>query len=120
MNNLHPIDRFARALGGIALLELAYFWLSGNLQIGAYAIGAVLLVTALVKFCPLYSLLGLRTGNAQTAAPGTTVGLWFCWIQARCLGTRTGDPSLRFTQSSVYARPPLSRRYVAASSDTCT
>ena len=73
MNNLHPIDRFARALGGIALLELAYFWLSGNLQIGAYVVGAVLLVTALVKFCPLYSLLGLRTGSAQTAASSTTM-----------------------------------------------
>ena len=73
MNNLHPIDRFARAFGGIALLELAYFWLSGSAQIAAYAVGAVLLVTALVKFCPLYSLLGLRTGNAQTAASSTTM-----------------------------------------------
>lgn len=70
MNNLHPIDRFIRALAGIALLELGYFWLAGGLQIGAYAVGAVLLITAMVKFCPLYSLLGLRTGNAQTAASG--------------------------------------------------
>ncbi len=73
MNNLHPLDRFLRALGGIALLEGAYFWLVGNLQMGAYAAGAVLLVTALVKFCPLYHLLGLRTGNAATQKPGSTV-----------------------------------------------
>ena len=76
MNNLHPIDRFARALAGIALLELGYFWLAGAWQIGAFAVGAVLLVTALVRFCPLYSLLGLRTGNAKTlktAAPGKTL-----------------------------------------------
>lgn len=73
MNNLHPLDRFLRALGGIALLEGAYFWLAGSLQIGAYGAGAVLLATALVKFCPLYSLLGLRTSNAQTNATSTTV-----------------------------------------------
>ena len=72
MNNLHPLDRFLRALGGIALLEAAYFWLAGSLQTGAYSVGAVLLITALVKFCPLYNLLGLRTGNTQSPAPGTT------------------------------------------------
>ena len=76
MNNLHPIDRFARALAGIALLELGYFWLAGGWQIGAFVVGAVLLITALVRFCPLYSLLGLRTGSTkslQTAAPGKTL-----------------------------------------------
>lgn len=82
MNNLHPIDRFARALAGIALLELGYFWLAGAWQIGAFVLGAVLLITALVRFCPLYSLLGWRTGNTktmkstnatQTAAPGKTL-----------------------------------------------
>jgi hypothetical protein len=73
MNNLHPLDRFLRALGGIALLEGAYFWLAGSLQMGAYAVGAVLLITALMKFCPLYRLIGLRTGNAPTNKPSTTV-----------------------------------------------
>jgi hypothetical protein len=82
MNNLHPIDRFARALAGIALLELGYFWLAGGWQIGAFAVGAVLLITALVRFCPLYSLLGWRPGGmkttktantTQTAAPGKTL-----------------------------------------------
>ena len=76
MNNLHPIDRFVRALVGIALLELGYFWLAGAWQIGAFVVGAVLLITALLRFCPLYSLLGLRTGSTkslQTAAPGKTL-----------------------------------------------
>ena len=71
MTNLHPIDRFARALTGIALLELGYFWLSNSLQIAAYAAGALLCVTALLKFCPLYSLMSLRTGSTQSKAPGT-------------------------------------------------
>jgi hypothetical protein len=70
MNNLHPIDRFARALAGIALLELGYFWLAGAWQIGAFVVGAVLLITAVVRFCPLYSLMGLRTGDAHSRAPG--------------------------------------------------
>ena len=76
MNNLHPIDRFVRALAGIALLELGYFWLAGAWQIGAFVVGAVLLITALLRFCPLYSMLGLRTGSTkslQTAAPGKTL-----------------------------------------------
>ena len=76
MNNLHPIDRFVRALVGIALLELGYFWLAGAWQIGAFVVGAVLLITALLRFCPLYSMLGLRTGSTkslQTAAPGKTL-----------------------------------------------
>ena len=82
MNNIHPIDRFARALVGIVLLELSYFWLAGAWQMGAFVMGAVLLITALVRFCPLYSLLGWRTGNTktmkttnatQTAAPGKTL-----------------------------------------------
>ena len=70
MNNLHPIDRFVRALAGIVLLELGYFWLAGAWQIGAFAVGVVLLVTAVFRFCPLYSLLGLRTGDAHSKAPG--------------------------------------------------
>ena len=60
-------------MAGIALLELGYFWLAGAWQIGAFVVGAVLLITALLRFCPLYSLLGLRTGSTKsltTAAPG--------------------------------------------------
>jgi hypothetical protein len=72
MNNLHPLDRFARALSGIALLELGYFWLAGAWQIGVFAVGVVLLITAVVRFCPLYSLMGLRTGDAHSRAPGKT------------------------------------------------
>jgi hypothetical protein len=63
-------------LAGIALLELGYFWLAGAWQIGVFVVGVVLLITALVRFCPLYSLLGLRTGSTKslkTAAPGKTL-----------------------------------------------
>jgi hypothetical protein len=70
MQNLHPIDRFVRAVLAIALFELGYFWLAGSLQIGAYVVGAALLVTAALRFCPLYKILGLRTGGANTKTPG--------------------------------------------------
>jgi hypothetical protein len=70
MQNLHPIDRFLRAIFAIALFELGYFWLAGSLQVGAYVVGAVLLTTALLKFCPLYKILSLRTGSANTKTPG--------------------------------------------------
>jgi hypothetical protein len=70
MQNLHPIDRFLRAILAIALFEWGYFWLTGAMQIGAYGVGVVLLATALLKFCPLYKLLGLHTGGESTKASG--------------------------------------------------
>jgi hypothetical protein len=65
MQNLHPFDRFVRAVFAIALFELGYFWLAGPLQIGAYVVGSILLVTAGLRFCPLYRILGLRTGSSN-------------------------------------------------------
>jgi hypothetical protein len=70
MQNLHPIDRFVRAFFAIALVELGYFWLTGAMQVGAYVVGAVLLVTAGFRFCPAYKVLGLRTDGANTKTPG--------------------------------------------------
>ncbi|TRZ69259.1 MAG: DUF2892 domain-containing protein [Comamonadaceae bacterium] len=67
--NLIPLDRLLRALVGVALSELAYFWLVGGLQIGAYAIGGVLLLTALVRFCPIYRILDLKINVSQKPKP---------------------------------------------------
>jgi len=61
MNNLNTWDRLIRALLGLVALELAFFWLAGGSQIAAYVVGAVLLVTALIRFCPLYKLVGIGT-----------------------------------------------------------
>lgn len=68
--NIHPVDRFFRLFAGIALIQLGFFWLAGVLQIAAYAAGAVLLATAFVSFCPVYRLIGRRTGDASTKSPG--------------------------------------------------
>ena len=65
MNNLNTWDRLIRALLGLVALELAFFWLAGGLQIAAYVVGAVLLVTALIRFCPLYKLMGIGTSGIK-------------------------------------------------------
>jgi len=65
MNNLNTWDRLIRALLGLVALELAFFWLAGGLQIAAYVVGAVLLVTALLRFCPLYKLVGIGTSGIK-------------------------------------------------------
>lgn len=57
--NIGPVDRGLRIVVGLALLtgffltEGPYSWL--------YLIGVVPLATALIRSCPLYSLLGLNT-----------------------------------------------------------
>jgi hypothetical protein len=68
MHNVHPIDRLLRALAGVILLELAYFWLSGTLQLATYAAGAVMLATASFRFCPLYRILGISTAGSRSGA----------------------------------------------------
>ncbi|UWQ17926.1 DUF2892 domain-containing protein [Jannaschia sp. M317] len=64
--NVGTIDRTLRAALGAVLLYLAF--LSGLslfatplFQYGAAAIGLVMLATSAFKFCPLYSVLGLKT-----------------------------------------------------------
>lgn len=59
--NVGSVDRVLRAGVGIALIGLT---LTGT--IGAWGwIGVVPLATALVGFCPAYSLLGLNTCSAK-------------------------------------------------------
>ena len=64
--NVGSLDRLVRIVFGLALLVLPFipgitvftsplaFW-------AALVIGLVLVVTAVVRFCPLYSLFGLTT-----------------------------------------------------------
>ena len=68
MKNINSLDRFLRLLAGVALLELAYFWLAGATQLVIAAAALVLLGTAATRFCPLYRALGLSTTKAQSTA----------------------------------------------------
>ena len=62
--NIGTVDKTVRVVAGVALLSLL-FVLEGNLRwVGL--MGIVPLATALFGYCPLYSLLGVKT-----CAPGT-------------------------------------------------
>lgn len=60
--NVGSADRLIRIILGLVLIILPF--MSGWRTLGAMVsvvIGAVLVVTALVRFCPLYRPLGVRT-----------------------------------------------------------
>ena len=59
MKNIGAIDRFFRAFVGVIFLELAFFWVSGAIQIAAYTVGGILVATAAFGFCPLYRVFGV-------------------------------------------------------------
>jgi hypothetical protein len=64
--NVGSLDRLIRLLLASVSLYLGIFLYSGSaLGIGLMVAGAVLLVTGLVGFCGLYSLLGLHTNQFQ-------------------------------------------------------
>lgn len=57
MKNIGSIDRVIRVIAGIAIIGAGYYfknWWG--------AIGIVPLATALLGWCPAYSLLGINTG----------------------------------------------------------
>lgn len=64
--NVGSFDRIIRALIGVGLLYLAF--LSGYslfeqafLKYGAAIVGLVMLMTSLLKLCPIYSIFGIKT-----------------------------------------------------------
>lgn len=61
ITNEGTTDRAIRAVLGIVLLALAFLTLAGTLKIIALVLGAVMLITAAVGFCPLYRLMGVTT-----------------------------------------------------------
>jgi hypothetical protein len=68
--NVGTFDRLVRALAGIILIALPFttpglqLWSNDAALYGLPAVGAVLVLTALTRFCPLYRLIGLRTCRA--------------------------------------------------------
>lgn len=59
--NEGTIDRVVRVIIGSLALFTAFFWVGGTLQVVAYIVGAIALVTGLVGFCGLYSIFGIST-----------------------------------------------------------
>lgn len=65
-NNLGRIDRGIRLVLGLLLiaaplLNFPAIWADSTLAYGAIIVGLVLAGTAILKFCPLYRVLGLST-----------------------------------------------------------
>lgn len=64
--NMGQTDRMIRFVIGIALLAFAF--LSGSslnanafIHYGAIIVGIVMIVVSIVRFCPIYPLLGINT-----------------------------------------------------------
>ena len=61
--NMGTLDRTIRAIVGIALIALwSLDLLQGVSATIALVVGVVLLLTALLRWCPPYGLLGINTG----------------------------------------------------------
>ncbi|MCX6082354.1 MAG: DUF2892 domain-containing protein [Chloroflexi bacterium] len=60
--NESNIDRIIRAIAGVVLLYLGFGGvLGGALALVADALGAILLLTAAIGFCPIYALINFST-----------------------------------------------------------
>lgn len=64
--NVGTVDRMLRILIGAVLIALPYvttwaLWNDAMYRFGLPIVGAVLVVTALVRFCPLYRIIGAST-----------------------------------------------------------
>jgi uncharacterized membrane protein len=58
--NQSDIERVIRGIVGLVLLVLTVY-VTGILQIVLAVVGAALLVTGIIGFCPLYKLIGRNT-----------------------------------------------------------
>jgi hypothetical protein len=69
--NVGTIDRLIRLILASVLFYLGFFLFGGSgLGIGLAVAGGVMLVTALVGFCGLYQLLGIRTNKLTESLNG--------------------------------------------------
>ncbi|MEO0751595.1 MAG: DUF2892 domain-containing protein [Pseudomonadota bacterium] len=64
--NLGNLDRLLRAIVGLAMmiapwLNMPAIWSNALFAYGSMAVGLVLFLTAIFRFCPLYRLVGLST-----------------------------------------------------------
>lgn len=68
--NVGTVDRAIRLIVGVILLAVPYvyvseLWSNPVAQWGVPIVGAVLIFTAVVRFCPLYRLIGTSTCKAS-------------------------------------------------------
>ncbi len=62
--NESKLDRIIRVVVGIILIALGLFGVVGGWLVwAAYIVGAILVLTGIVGFCPLYALLKINTNK---------------------------------------------------------
>jgi uncharacterized membrane protein HdeD (DUF308 family) len=62
--NVGGVERSIRLIIGIALLVLGFLHVvTGTLAIAAYVVGAIALITGVVRFCPAWSIFGINTSS---------------------------------------------------------
>ena len=61
MRNVGTVDRWIRMFVGVGLVAGAFF-VEGDWRWMA-APGSILILTSIIRFCPAYSLLRLKTGS---------------------------------------------------------
>jgi hypothetical protein len=59
--NESAADRWVRTILGAVILYLSYGSLGSVWQIVGYAVGIILIFTAITGFCLLYTILGINT-----------------------------------------------------------
>jgi len=65
LKNVGGVDQAVRLVIGIALLALEFqHVITGTLAIVGYVVGAVALITGVVRFCPAWAIFGINTGTA--------------------------------------------------------
>ncbi len=70
-HNVGGAERVIRIVVGLILLGIALFHVvSGVPAIVAYVIGGIALVTALIGYCPAWSVLGINTSKMKEAKAG--------------------------------------------------
>jgi len=66
--NVGSADRIIRIILGVLLIAAPYFtdfamWSNTAIRLGIPIVGVVLLLTAFVRFCPLYRIIGVNTAG---------------------------------------------------------
>lgn len=64
--NIGPLDRIIRFVLGLLLLVAPFvsgmaFFVSTTATVLSVLVGVILLTTAILRFCPMYHLFGIRT-----------------------------------------------------------
>ena len=61
--NENNIDRIVRFVAALVLIVWAIFGLATPWNLIAYLVGAILGVTSVIGFCPLYKIIGMSTAK---------------------------------------------------------